>query len=70
MNRVWLHDTIEILKEAGSIVQKEILASPDVGSSWSPSVPEMLTKKLEAPTKRQKKSSQLLIPLPKTLFTM
>ena len=36
MNRVGLHDPIEILKEAGRIGRKEILASPDVYSSWPP----------------------------------
>ena len=33
MNRVGLYDPVEILKEAGRIVRKEILASPDVYSS-------------------------------------
>ena len=36
MNRVGLHDPVEILKEAGRIVRKEIFASPDVYSSWPP----------------------------------
>ena len=29
MNRIRFHDPVEIVKEAGKIVQKEILASPD-----------------------------------------
>ena len=29
MNRIRFHDLVEIVKEAGKIVQKEILASPD-----------------------------------------
>ena len=36
MNRVGLHDLVEILKEAGRIVRKEIFAPPDVYSSWPP----------------------------------
>ena len=36
MNRVGLHDPVEILKEAGRIGRKEILSSPDVYSSWPP----------------------------------
>ena len=34
MNRIRFHDPVEIVKEAGKIVQKEILASPDFYSSW------------------------------------
>ena len=46
-DRVRLHDPVEILKEAGKIVRKKILASPDVYSSWPPSGQELLTKKSE-----------------------
>ena len=38
MNRIRFHDPVEIVKEAGKIVQKEILASPDfefLASDWT-----------------------------------
>ena len=47
INQVGLHDPVEILKKAGRIVQKEILASPNVYSSWPPTGKELLTKKFE-----------------------
>ena len=49
MNQVGLHNPVEILKEAGRIVRMEILASPDVYSSWPPTGQELLTKKFEVP---------------------
>ena len=48
MNRARHHDPVEILNEAVRIVRKEILASPDVYSSWPPTRQELLTKKFEA----------------------
>ena len=48
MNRVRLHDPLEISKEAGSIARKEILVF-NVYSSWPPIGQDMLTKKFEVP---------------------
>ena len=40
---------VKILKDAGRIVRKEILASSDVYSSWPPTGQELLAKKFEVP---------------------
>ena len=46
VNQVGLHDPVEILKEAGRIFQKEVLASPQVYSSWPRTRQELLIKTL------------------------
>ena len=49
VNRIGIDDPVELVKEAGRIVRKELLAFPDVYTSWPPHGQELLTKKFEVP---------------------
>ena len=47
LNKVRLYDPVEVVKEAGRIVCKELLECPDIYSEWPPTEKELLKNKFE-----------------------
>ena len=47
LNKVRLYDPVEVVKEAGRIVCKELLDCPDIYSEWPPMEKELLKNKFE-----------------------
>ena len=49
-NKVRLYDPIEIVKEAGRIVRKELSNCPDIYTEWPPNEKELLKNRFETPS--------------------